>query len=42
MFTAQVAGPQQTPMGLRARGAEQNKQFALHVMDWLGRADQQR
>lgn len=42
MFTAQVAGPQQTPMGLRAPGAEQNKQFALNVLNWLGRADQQR
>lgn len=35
MFTAQVAGPQATPMGLRAPGAEQNKQFALNVMRWL-------
>lgn len=38
MFTAQVAGPQQTPMGLRAPGAEENKQFALNVMRWLARA----
>lgn len=39
MFTAQVTGPQQNPMGLRARGAEENKQFALDVMNWLGRAN---
>lgn len=38
MFTAQVAGPQRTPMGLRSPGAEYNKQFALNVMRWLGRA----
>ena len=38
MFTAQVAGPQQQPMGLRSPGAEQNKQFALNVLNWLGRA----
>jgi hypothetical protein len=37
MFTAQVAGPEQTPMGLRAPGAEYNKQFALNVMHWLAR-----
>jgi hypothetical protein len=38
MFTAQVAGAQRTPMGLRAPGAEHNKQFALNVMRWLARA----
>lgn len=38
MFTAQVAGPNRTPMGLRARGAEQNKRFALNVVRWLARA----
>jgi hypothetical protein len=38
MFTAQVAGPQQTPMGFRAPGAEEDKQFALDIVDWLGRA----
>lgn len=36
MFTAQVAGPQRAPMGLRAPGAEYNKQFALNVLRWLG------
>ncbi|MEZ6022977.1 MAG: hypothetical protein R3C16_06095 [Hyphomonadaceae bacterium] len=39
MFTAQVAGPQQWPVGLRAPGAEHNKQFALNVVRWLGGAD---
>jgi hypothetical protein len=38
MFTAQVAGPQQVPTGLRAAGAEHNKQFALNVVRWLGRS----
>lgn len=37
MFTAQVAGPNQTPMGLRAPGAEENKQFALDIVHWLAR-----
>ena len=39
MFTAQVAGPQRNPMGLRAEGAEENKQFALDVVNWLAHAD---
>lgn len=38
MFTAQVAGPQRIPTGLRAPGAEENKQFALNVVRWLARA----
>ena len=38
MFTAQVAGPQQTPMGLRSPGAEENKQFALDIANWLAHA----
>jgi hypothetical protein len=38
MFTAQVTGPDKTPMGLRAPGAEQNKQFALDIANWLVRA----
>ena len=38
MFTAQVAGLQRVPVGLRARGAEDNKAFALKIMRWLGRA----
>ncbi|HYD72662.1 MAG TPA: DUF4350 domain-containing protein [Candidatus Binatia bacterium] len=38
MFTAQIAGPQRIPTGLRAPGAEENKAFALTVVRWLGRA----
>lgn len=38
MFTAQTQGANGAPMGLRAPGAEQNKQFALNVMRWLARA----
>jgi hypothetical protein len=39
MFTAQVAGPQLTPTGLRAPGAEENKAFALTILHWLARAN---
>ncbi len=35
MFTAQVAGAQQTPMGMNAPMAEQNPQFVLNVLHWL-------
>jgi hypothetical protein len=35
MFSAQVAGPQQRPMGMNAPGAEQNYQLVLNVMHWL-------
>jgi hypothetical protein len=38
MFTAQVSGPEQTPTGLRAPGAEENKAFALTILHWLARA----
>jgi hypothetical protein len=38
MFTAQVAGPQRIPTGLRAPGAEENKAFALTILHWLARA----
>jgi hypothetical protein len=37
MFTAQVAGPDRVPTGLRAPGAEQNKQFVLDIVRWLAR-----
>ncbi|HET9229873.1 MAG TPA: hypothetical protein VFO00_01210 [Vitreimonas sp.] len=37
MFTAQVAGPQRSPTGLRAPGAEENKAFALTILRWLAR-----
>lgn len=35
MFSAQVAGPNRTPMGMNAPGAEQNAQFVLNVLRWL-------
>jgi hypothetical protein len=38
MFSAQVAGPKQVPMGMNAPGAEQNHQLLLNVMHWLTRA----
>lgn len=36
MFTAQVFGGMKTKMGFHANGAEQNKQFILNVIRWLG------
>src|SRR5262249_34096094 len=39
MFTAQVAGPNRTPIGLRAPGAEENKLFLLDIVRWLARAN---
>jgi hypothetical protein len=38
MFSAQLGGPQQVPMGLNAPGAEENKQFALDIANWLAHA----
>lgn len=35
MFSAQVAGPQRTPMGMNDPSAPQNAQFLLNVMHWL-------
>ncbi len=35
MFSAQLAGPQRSPMGMNAPGAEHNAQFALNVLHWL-------
>jgi hypothetical protein len=35
MFSAQLAGPEQRPMGMNAPGAEQNFQFVLNLMHWL-------
>lgn len=35
MFTAQVSGPEQKPMGMNAPMAEQNPQFVLNLMHWL-------
>lgn len=37
MFSAQVAGPARSPMGMNAPGAEQNFQFVLNVLHWLSR-----
>jgi hypothetical protein len=35
MFSAQLSGPNKTPMGMNAPGAEKNAQLALNVMRWL-------
>jgi hypothetical protein len=35
MFSAQVTGPEHTPMGMNAPMAEQNLQFVLNLMHWL-------
>lgn len=35
MFSAQLAGPARTPMGMNAPAAAQNPQFLLNVMHWL-------
>jgi hypothetical protein len=35
MFSAQLAGPQKSPMGMNAPIAKQNPQFLLNVMHWL-------
>ncbi|MFN7119400.1 MAG: DUF4350 domain-containing protein [Saprospiraceae bacterium] len=35
MFSAQLAGQNQTPMGMNARYAQQNPQFLLNVIHWL-------
>lgn len=35
MFSAQIAGPQRTPMGMNAPFAPQNAQFALNVAHWM-------
>jgi len=35
MFSAQVAGPNRTPMGMNDPTAPQNPQFLLNVMHWL-------
>lgn len=38
MFSAQLAGPQQNPMGMNHPAAGQNHRFALNVLRWLGEA----
>lgn len=35
MFSAQIKGPQRTPMGMNAPEAAQNPQFVLNVLHWL-------
>ncbi len=35
MFTAQLAGPNKTPMGMNSAGAKQNYHFLLNLMHWL-------
>lgn len=35
MFSAQVAGPQRSPMGMNAPMAEQNPRFVLNTLHWL-------
>jgi hypothetical protein len=35
MFTAQLAGPQRTPVGMDAPVAAENAQFLLNVLHWL-------
>ncbi len=38
MFSAQLAGPKQRPMGMNSPEAKQNHQLLLNVMHWLSRA----
>ena len=38
MFSAQLAGPKQAPMGMNTPEAKQNHQLLLNVMHWLTRA----
>jgi len=35
MFSAQLAGPNKSPMGMNAPAARQNPQFLLNVLHWL-------
>jgi hypothetical protein len=35
MFTAQLAGPDKSPMGMNSPGAEQNFQLTLNLLYWL-------
>lgn len=39
MFSAQLAGPKQRPMGMNSPHAKQNHQLLLNVMHWLSRAE---
>ncbi len=40
MFSAQLSGPQQKPMGMNAPKAEQNHRFVLNLLHWLSRAEE--
>jgi hypothetical protein len=40
MFTAQLAGPEQEPVGMNSPGAEQNHRFVLNLMHWLSESPQ--
>ena len=35
MFSAQIKGAQQVPMGMNAPEAQQNPQFVLNILHWL-------
>ena len=35
MFSAQLAGPNRSPMGMNAPIAKQNPQFLLNILHWL-------
>jgi hypothetical protein len=35
MFTAQLAGPNKSPMGMNQRSAQQNPQMLLNIIHWL-------
>jgi hypothetical protein len=39
MFSAQLGGPQRSPMGFNHPAAPQNAQFALNVLHWLARRE---
>ena len=38
MFSAQLAGPDQRPMGMNAPDAPENYRYALNVLHWLSGA----
>ncbi len=39
MFSAQLAGPRKSPMGMNSGAAKQNYRFLLNIMHWLTNAD---
>lgn len=38
MFSAQLAGPDRTPIGMNSPSAPQNAQFLLNIVHWLSGA----